>query len=92
MAVKSVQYVPMLAREDVRYNVGGPDNYRGGLRLPYAFQQVLTNSEMNNRAYLAMFNLLKKEGLLRKEDVRKHGLLSYPYNSDPCKVHFRVSC
>ena len=94
MDVKSVQYVPILAREGARYNVGGSDGHRGGLRLPHAFKQVLTNSEMNNRAYLAMIKQLKKEGILRKEDIRKHNLLSYAYNAEPpakCIFEFLAS-
>ena len=57
--MKSVQYIPMLAREGVRHNVGGPDG-RGGLILrPKGFWNALQMS-----AARACTNMITEEAYL----------------------------
>ena len=74
---ESVQYVPLLAKEGVKHNVGG-DDARGGL---LENDDVLTElaymgycSETADPLYLDVMKKLRESKLLLREDIQDHGL------------------
>jgi hypothetical protein len=96
--LKSVQYVPMLAREGVRYNVGGSDG-RGGLlfRPNKGFNNALEESAYRasfaniiiDEAYLNMFKKLREAKLFLKEDIQESNLLLHSCKlKSPAKLTF----
>ncbi len=75
---ESVQYVPLLAKEGVKHNVGG-DDARGGL---LENDDVLTElaymgycSETADPLYLDVMKKLRESKLLLREDIRDYDLL-----------------
>jgi hypothetical protein len=77
---ESVQYVPLLAKEGVKHNVGG-DDARGGLLLDG--ENVLYhlawrgNSETADQLYLDVMKKLRESKLLLKEDIQDYGDFCY---------------
>ena len=75
---ESVHYVPLLAKEGVKHNVGG-DDARGGLLgdnnvIPlFAFEG--DDSETADQLYLDVMKKLRESKLLLKEDIQDHDLL-----------------
>jgi hypothetical protein len=94
---KSIQFIPLLATEGVRYNVGGSDS-RGGLLLSVnrrinvfslPMLRVDDSIVIADTVYHNMFKKLKEEKLLFKEDIGKYGLLYNSYrNQSPAKLTF----
>jgi hypothetical protein len=77
---KSVHYVPLLAKEGVKHNVGG-DDARGGLLL--GEMNVLEDlADLGGHIdidplYLDVMKKLRESKLLLREDIRDHHLLYY---------------
>jgi hypothetical protein len=75
---ESVHYVPLLAKEGVKHNVGG-DDARGGLLGDFNLLEVLAyegdNSETADPLYLDVMKKLRESKLLLREDIQDHGLL-----------------
>jgi hypothetical protein len=74
----SVHYVPLLAKEGVKHNVGG-DDARGGLLLGgHNVLRLLTFMDrgiMGDPLYLDVMKKLRESKLLLREDIRDHDLL-----------------
>jgi hypothetical protein len=78
MYEESVHYVPLLAKEGVKHNVGG-DDARGGL-LGYHVLKSLVYYDCHIYAdplYLDVMKKLRESKLLLREDIQDHGLLFY---------------
>jgi hypothetical protein len=78
---ESFQYVPLLAKEGVKHNVGG-DDARGGLLLgDYNVVRLLTCmgncNETDDPVYLDGMKKLRKSKLLLREDIQDHDLLYF---------------
>jgi hypothetical protein len=78
---ESLQYVPLLAKEGVKHNVGG-DDARGGLIGDHHYVlELLTyeggNSESYDPLYLDVMKKLRESKLLLKEDIQNEDLLYY---------------
>jgi hypothetical protein len=74
---ESVGYVPLLAKEGVKHNVGG-DDARGGLLLGDPVLKELTcmgGSETADPLYLDVMKKLRESKLLLREDIQDHNLL-----------------
>jgi len=75
---ESVQYVPLLAKQGVKHNVGG-NNARGGLIGDHDVLKQLAfeggNSETADPIYLDVMKKLRESKLLLREDIQDHGLL-----------------
>ena len=85
---RSVKYIPILAKEGTRHNVGGR-GMRGGLLVEYqgiykshTTLQLLTSMGGDlsdpipaDTAYLDAIKQLRKDNLLLKEDIKEHKLL-----------------
>jgi len=68
---ESVQYVPLLAKEGVKHNVGG-DDARGGLIGDHNVFELLTYAGDNSESYVLYLDVMKKlreSKLLLKEDI-----------------------
>ena len=81
---ESVQYVPLLAKEGVKHNVGG-DDVRGGL---LENDDVLTElaymgycSETADPLYLDVMKKLRESKLLLREDIQDDDLLFFASNA-----------
>ncbi|GFH46506.1 hypothetical protein CTEN210_02980 [Chaetoceros tenuissimus] len=77
--LSSVKYIPLLAREGVKHNVGG-EGMRGGLLCGDVLHDLVCSShpehpKEKDRICVDVFEQLKKEGLLMKEDIRNHDLI-----------------
>ncbi|GFH44071.1 hypothetical protein CTEN210_00545 [Chaetoceros tenuissimus] len=79
------EYVPILAKEGIKHNVGG-DNARGGLLTADPYKnwgwntlQILSNvgDDDNDAKRLHMLKELRKSGLLLKKDIQEQNLLMY---------------
>jgi hypothetical protein len=75
----SVGYVPLLAKEGVKYKVGG-DNGRGGLLVVSArtginVLQELVSTCTDDVVYLNAMKELRESNLLRKKDIKEQDLL-----------------
>jgi hypothetical protein len=81
---KSVHYVPLLAKEGVKHNVGG-DDARGGL---IGSHNVLTRLALagghidEDLLYLDVMKKLKESKVLLREDIQDHHLLFYACNPE----------
>jgi hypothetical protein len=81
---KSVHYVPLLAKEGVKHNVGG-DDARGGL---IGDHNVLTRLALagghidEDLLYLDVMKKLRESKLLLREDIQDHHLLFYACNPE----------
>jgi hypothetical protein len=75
---ESVHYVPLLAKEGVKHNVGG-DDARGGLLLgDKNVLQLLACMDAGidaNPLYLDVMKKLRESKLLLREDIQDHDLL-----------------
>jgi hypothetical protein len=74
---KSVHYVPLLAKEGVKHNVGG-DDARGGLLCDDNVLELLACQGSHIDAdplYLDIMKKLRESKLLLREDIRDHDLL-----------------
>jgi hypothetical protein len=82
---ESVHYVPLLAKEGVKHNVGG-DDARGGLLL--GDHNVLTALTFEgghidaDPLYLDVMKKLRESKLLLREDIRDHDLLHWACRPD----------
>jgi hypothetical protein len=79
---ESVHYVPLLAKEGVKHNVGG-DDARGGLLGDHNVLQGLAcrgNSSESYVLYLDVMKKLRESKLLLREDIQDHNLLSWACN------------
>ena len=89
--VKSVQYVPFLAREGVRHNVGGSDG-RGGLLIRRSKGIMNALEELASRpcdgTYLNMIQKLRNAKLFLKEDIQENNLLYHCSYKSPAKPTF----
>lgn len=87
------EYIPALAKEGVKHNVGGEHGRGGLLSACYNGKNTLQNicifSE-NDLASLGVLKELRKMGLLVKSDIQEYGLLSNQivYLSGPIKKRF----
>ena len=77
--ISSLKYVPLLAREGVKHNVGG-EGKRGGLLCGNVLRDLVCHGhsvhpEEKDRICVEVLKQLKKEGLLVKEDIFEHGLI-----------------
>ncbi|GFH48896.1 hypothetical protein CTEN210_05372 [Chaetoceros tenuissimus] len=87
----ALKYIPLLAREGMKHNVGGEEK-RGGLLTLDPFdngilntlQHVLlmsTNGEIATKEFdegiVKVLESLKKDGLLKKEDVAEYNLIMH---------------
>ena len=74
----SVHYVPLLAKEGVKHNVGG-DDARGGLL--FGDENVLITLAYNgysiigDKSHLDVMKKLRESKLLLREDIQDHDLL-----------------
>ena len=91
---ESVQYIPLLAKQGVKHNVGG-DDARGGLLLgdhnvlhELAYQG--DNSENADLLYLDVMKKLRESKLLLREDIQDHNLLylASVYHRSPMRFEF----
>jgi hypothetical protein len=74
---ESIHYVPLLAKEGVKHNVGG-DDARGGLIGDFNLLEELANMGGNSEScvlYLDVMKKLRESKLLLKEDIQDHNLL-----------------
>jgi hypothetical protein len=75
---EGVHYVPLLAKEGVKHNVGGDDS-RGGLLGDHnVLQQVACFGDISETAdqlYLDVMKKLRESKLLLREDIQDHDLL-----------------
>jgi hypothetical protein len=74
-----VQYVPLLAKEGVKHNVGG-NNGRGGLVGKYNARSKNVLQELvcvvgDDAIKLNVMKKVRESNLLRKKDIKEHGLL-----------------
>ena len=80
MSKESVHYVPLLAKEGVKHNVDG-DNGRGGLLAGYRnvlrLLVTIDGDGTHDAVYLNAMKELRESNLLRKKDIKEHGLLSW---------------
>jgi hypothetical protein len=78
MSKESVHYVPLLAKEGVKHNVDG-DNGRGGLLAGYRnvlrLLVTIDGDGTHDAVYLNAMKELRESNLLRKKDIKEHGLL-----------------
>ncbi|GFH47902.1 hypothetical protein CTEN210_04378 [Chaetoceros tenuissimus] len=87
------EYIPTLAKEGVKHNVGGEHGRGGVLSACWngrnTLQNICTFSE-NDIASLCVLKELRKMGLLVKSDIQEYGLLSdqIVYLSGPIKERF----
>ena len=85
----SVAYIPLLAIEGVRYNVGGADK-RGGLHVENSYgidrrnvlkllvkMRVASNPEPDDMACLNAIKELKESNLFHKQDIQDYDLLNF---------------
>ena len=86
----AVKYMPLLIREGMKHNVGG-EGKRGGLLTAYpsygdgrfiTLQLAVgmngyTGTKEFDEGVVKVLKSLKKDGLLKKEDVREYNLISY---------------
>jgi hypothetical protein len=77
----SVSFVPMLAEEGMKHNVGG-EGTRGGLLRedPFCGQSVLESLSCNHTSnsdvpYLDVIKRLREMGFIEKEDIKEYNLL-----------------
>jgi hypothetical protein len=76
---ESVHYVPLLAKEGVKYNVNG-DDARGGLfswtniNIQNVLHGLVSGSD-DETPYLNAMKKLRESNLLRKNDIKEHDLL-----------------
>ena len=74
---KQMPFIPVLAEEGIKYNVGG-DGMRGGLISKYKEECAvwrLSCSGLEDACCLDVIKRLREMGLFSKEDVRKYHLL-----------------
>jgi len=91
---ESVQYVPLLAKEGVKHNVGG-DDARGGL---LENDDVLTElaymgycSETADPLYLDVMKKLRESKLLLREDIQDDDLLFFASNAEtPMRFEYLI--
>jgi hypothetical protein len=94
---ESVHYVPLLAKEGVKHNVGG-DDARGGLLVGrgglIGGNNVLTTLTFAgghidyDPLYLDAMKKLRESKLLLKEDIQDHGLLFFACNKPETLMRF----
>ena len=79
---KSEQYVTLLAREGLKYNVGGDDKRGGllsqdtdGLNTLHLLANRSYSDEMGDESCLRVLIELRELKLLRKQDINDHNLL-----------------
>jgi hypothetical protein len=88
---ESVHYVPLLAKEGVKHNVGG-DDARGGLLGDYNVLEDLAYDGGHidyDPLYLDIMKKLRESKLLLREDIRDHDLLYYACRPDsPMRFEF----
>ena len=99
----SIRYIPFLAKEGVKYKVGGEDG-RGGLLVddpvfnPLNTLQALGNidtgpsRDWGDKAYLDVMKELKEANLLTKEDIEDHNLLYFTSDSRRFQQRFDFFC
>jgi hypothetical protein len=93
---ESVHYVPLLAKEGVKHNVGG-DDARGGL-LGVGVGNVLRNlacrgnsSDTDDLLYLNVMKKLRESKLLLREDIQDHKLLYFACTPDsPMRFEYLI--
>jgi hypothetical protein len=74
---KSVHYIPLLAKEGVKHNVGG-DDARGGLLLDennVLHLLACMDAGIDDKSHLDVMKKLRESKLLLREDVQDHHLL-----------------
>jgi hypothetical protein len=80
MYKKSVHYVPLLAKEGVKHNVGG-DNGRGGLADLLRRELVsYAVDDTYDEVYLNIMKKMRESNLLRKKDIKDSNLLYWACN------------
>lgn len=77
--ISSLKYIPLLAREGVKHNIGG-EGKRGGLLCGNVLSDLVCKThpehpEEMDRICVEVLEQLKKEGLLVKEDIGNHDLM-----------------
>ena len=76
--ISSLKYIPLMAKEGVKRNVGG-EGKRGGLLCGVLHDLVYhghsVHPEEKDRICVEVLKQLKKEGLLVKEDIIDHDLI-----------------
>ena len=101
--IDSIPYVPFLAKEGVKYKVGGEDG-RGGLLVGNRFGDNSLHSigeqfsgynferDQYDEACRNLMKELKDANFLTKNDIEAHGLLFYTSCSQGCKQRFDFLC
>jgi hypothetical protein len=87
---ESVGYVPLLAKEGVKHNVGG-ENRRGGLLAPINVLRGLvrkTGDDGDDTSYLNVMKELRESNLLRQKDIKDYGLLYLSACYPACQMRF----
>ena len=80
----SVHYVPLLAKEGVKHNVGG-DDARGGLLGDHKVLKTLAFGVVridDDPLYLDVIKKLKESKLFLREDIRDYDLLYWACRPD----------
>jgi hypothetical protein len=80
---ESVQFVPLLAKEGVKHNVGGDDARGGVIGYNNELKQLSCtgdSSETHDPLYLDVMKKLKESKLLLREDIQDHDLLYFACN------------
>ena len=103
---KSVPYVPLLAKEGVKHNVGGEDG-RGGLLFVYndgnTTLETLVDgfydgnpirdlNDCHDKACVDAMKELKEENLFTKDDIKNHGLLYKTCDTQGTRQRFDFLC
>ena len=82
-SINTLRYVPLLASEGMKYEVGG-ENGRGGLLLvhPIYGLNVLQILAIKRSLGFEIIKELREIGLLQKQDVKEHNLLNVVSSED----------